>query len=146
MLKKQMLRRLPQKLYASIGETGGETMKPLKDWTLEELKDYCTATHFSNYVDPCENCDVRFVCNGADNQPRSWNLAPDPPPTQEETIVWHKYPEDKPKEPGIYMVELTFNKHGNVYAFDNFRVEFVTKERFIKAWAEMPKGYQEETE
>ena len=62
--------------------------------------------------------------------------------TQTEQIVWHKYPEEKPENDGEYLVQ-GISGHIRVYQYS------VMKDRWfptwsIIAWAELPKGWQEE--
>ena len=78
---------------------------------------------------------------------------------QTEEIVWNKYPETKPEEDGEYLVQFLFdNKRkyfetcdydykGNLW-FDGegyMYSDSMGNLNSIVAWAEMPKGYTEET-
>ena len=73
--------------------------------------------------------------------------------TQTETIVWHKFPEEKPKEGEFYLALFmllsgdTFVEtlwYGGNRARGFYRI-FDDKERRenVYAWAEMPRGWQE---
>ena len=69
-----------------------------------------------------------------------------------ETIVWHKYPEEKPKTNGSYLLQVGGHKFGwEIFVADwdgigtqrsmfRFRGSNVRIEYGINAWAEMPKG------
>ena len=112
-------------------------MKPLKDWTLQEVKDYCLDEN-----NTCECCALKCLCDTfPEDAPEFWNLTPPPPPTQEETIVWHKYPEDKPTWQGIYLVQ--YPGHVCDDMFNCLNNTFGSTDSLVKAWAEMPKGYKD---
>lgn len=63
-------------------------------------------------------------------------------------IEWHKYPQDKPKKDGDYLVSVNmWNKSSTstshwISSKDVFKDLF---DEFIYAWAEMPGPYEEET-
>lgn len=74
------------------------------------------------------------------------------PTTQVEEIVWHKYPEEKPKKIGTYLRTIMAVKRNSYVLTDwckwlsggwyesehNYPIEFITV-----AWAELPKGWRE---
>ncbi len=70
--------------------------------------------------------------------------------TQEETIVWHKYPEEKPPVDGndtILVHEKITDDYGNEYDYvtdDCWYIEGKTDMSHVIAWAERPKGWKEE--
>lgn len=147
-LKKQMLRRLPQKLYASIGKTGGETMEPLKrmktlgEYSLYEYKEEC-----KKHAPNCSRCKFDEACM---QDPDEWDLlttptTPPPPTTQTEEIEWHKYPDEEPPvNHENYLVKLKHTRVREV-RFDGKRLGDQFASDFQPtSWAKMPKGYTED--
>ena len=66
--------------------------------------------------------------------------------TQSETIVWHKYPDEKPEVGKVIFVQYMIG--GVVRGFDSDMLlrggaEF-TKHVHVIAWAEMPVGWKED--
>lgn len=63
-------------------------------------------------------------------------------------IEWHPYPKEKPTEEGGYLVTM---KYGDKEAFVTTSVFIVAYNsfcggRFVTAWAELPKPYEEGAE
>jgi len=57
--------------------------------------------------------------------------------TQTETIVWHKWPEVKPKEDGLYLIdEWLGGIDVAVYADGEYWND-------VRAWAELPRGWED---
>lgn len=77
------------------------------------------------------------------------------PTAQEETIVWHKYPEEKPPIPKSMIWfdgSIKYRREYLVDCFEQGRFELVNwdgnhfidiDEQGIFAWAELPKGWME---
>ena len=107
-------------------------MKELKDWTLGEVKEYC-----SEQADCASEClfNDKGLCKLCDVVPDDWDLGV-PPPTQEETIVWHKYPEDKPMPAGDYAKVLIIDNGVIKLEYRNSLTPFSIDG--ITAWAELP--------
>lgn len=67
--------------------------------------------------------------------------------TQQEVIVWHKYPDEKPVVIGFYQIQLGFDMPLNLFShdtWDGFRFTDAHEHaNHVFAWAEMPKGYIE---
>lgn len=115
--------------------------KPLKDWTLEEVITHCSKDSVS-----CESCRLDQLCSRyficAGHIPKQWEIVEVPAP-KVETIVWHKYPEDKPEadKPVLVMSErgdvgtVTFDEQCEVKSI------FAVYENLV-AWAEVPKGFE----
>ena len=67
---------------------------------------------------------------------------------REETIIWHKYPDEKPEEKGEYLVDIVDTDdvivgHWSMYKqrFSGAQKgEYYMKRIYPYAWAEMPKG------
>lgn len=69
--------------------------------------------------------------------------------TQTETIVWHKYPDEKPPKKEFYLICEPYSKISDVgfnvdvaYWFDKNPVEWGWGD--VVAWAELPKGWRDE--
>lgn len=104
-------------------------MKPLKDWTLKEARNYCIDYRFS-HENNCVGCKLFVQCRHSFG---SFDLIP---PIQEGTIKWHKYPEDKPR-PGDTFDKVLIIEYGKI------KVEFrnglsPSSVPAITAWAELP--------
>ena len=107
-------------------------MKELKDWTLGEVKEYCsehddcTSECLFNVGGLCGLCDVVL--------PDDWDLGV--PPTQTVGVNWHKYPEDKPLPAGDFDRVLIINNGEIKTAIRNAITPLTIKG--ITAWAELP--------
>lgn len=107
-------------------------MKELKDWTLGEIKELCMCRR----SDSCDTCPLSIFCDNVGYiSPDGWDLTETPQtPTIESTIVWHKYPEDKPTTLGWKLVVFS-SKRNEV---DFFRFNDPKGYTDITAWADFP--------
>lgn len=110
-------------------------MKPIREWTLQEVKDYC-----SDKNNKCEECVLKYACDDfSSDAPSGWTLTPS---TYKEEIEWHSYPEEEP--PITQKNYLVQTKHGSVMAiwlYDKIPLSdiFIPEAQPVR-WAEMPKG------
>ena len=59
---------------------------------------------------------------------------------REGKILWHKYPQEKPKKDGLYLITLKFGNTKEV------SMGYLTKDIYsntLIAWAEPPEPYEE---
>jgi len=64
---------------------------------------------------------------------------------QQEIIIWHKFPDEKPKENKYYFVTYGGDVFEQQTGHDFYSNDSWTKEyRNVIAWAEMPKGWKED--
>ena len=67
---------------------------------------------------------------------------------QEETIIWHLYPEEKPNKENIYLVQWDdiVDDCGEIVSgvmgSETFIGKYFVHDIGVIAWAEMPKGYK----
>jgi len=80
------------------------------------------------------------------------NSKPQEDMTQTETIVWKRYPENKPEESGDYWVTTKVAVHGNIYVSSGPIRAFwgnddscwhVEDRSIVIAFAELPKGWED---
>ena len=60
---------------------------------------------------------------------------------EKQTITWHKYPEEKPKEDALYLVTVKTAYADSIQWLNGEWYGYA--ERDVIAWAEMPKPYTE---
>ena len=58
--------------------------------------------------------------------------------TQKETIIWHKYPEEKPSAFGLYLIDHWAEPVG-LWINAHWKMELGEE---VRAWTELPKGWQ----
>ena len=73
--------------------------------------------------------------------------------TQTEQIVWHKYPDEKPPIRDLYLAHLFIDDEKNsivlfsIYQDGEFRSEgSLINSDCVIAWANYPKGWQDDTD
>ena len=62
----------------------------------------------------------------------------------ENKVKWHKYPEDKPKEDGNYLITTIYSHIPEVIS-ENYENGEFNLDAFVVAWAEKPSPYEEKT-
>ena len=60
----------------------------------------------------------------------------------ENKVKWHKYPEDKPKEDGSYLITTIYGHIPEVIS-ENYENGEFNLDAFVVAWAEKPSPYEE---
>lgn len=66
-----------------------------------------------------------------------------------ETIKWHPYPKEKPTEEGTYLVTMKYEDKEEAYVTTSVFIwayDCFCGGRFVTAWAELPKPYEEGAE
>ena len=122
-------------------------MKQLKDWTLEEIQEYCTDAYCTER-ELKSFCDENFCANHGGNTspanrtPYDWDLTPATPTHTVGEIVWHPYPLEIPPKEGKYLVTTSTNFISTAKWITSPNYTFVIPVEVI-ARAEHPKPYKE---
>jgi len=66
--------------------------------------------------------------------------------TQTEQIVWHKYPDEKPNEDNDYIVQMTNGRFEQKYYHAKSDAWSWAYDGVVIVWAELPKGWQDDTD
>lgn len=73
------------------------------------------------------------------------NKGPSYKPKEEKTkVIWHPYPQEKPKMEGVYLATAVFGSIKEVVTWYFESRRFGNKfDNYVIAWAEMPKPYED---
>ncbi len=64
----------------------------------------------------------------------------------ENNVVWHPYPQEKPKKDSLYIVSVKIRDKTLTSALKWLkRRKFIFYDKCVTAWAEMPEPYKEDS-